>query len=149
MNAIVVLKNWARFTGEHLSRDFFLNKVVGLQCSLIIKTETPTQMFSHDVLRTPFLQNITGWLFLSKSKAQIKDLMFPLSKEVQLKRSWLSLAHLIFINCQFYYSKWRWIKWNKIKQDETWQDESNENFRIKFLQLFTYGKNMIFYLIYK
>ena len=42
----VVLKNFAKFTGEHLRRSLFFNKVADLKpTTLLKKSETPTQMF--------------------------------------------------------------------------------------------------------
>ena len=40
-----VLRNFAKFTGKHLCKSLFFNKVAGLICNFI-KKETPTQVFS-------------------------------------------------------------------------------------------------------
>ena len=40
-----VLRNFAKFTGKHLSRKLFFKKVAGLACNCI-KKESLTQMFS-------------------------------------------------------------------------------------------------------
>ena len=45
---IVALKNFANFTGKHLYRSLFLNKVAGFRNSNFIK-KTPTQVFSSAV----------------------------------------------------------------------------------------------------
>ena len=41
-----VLKNFAKFTGEHLCRNLFFNKIAGLRHVILIKEENSTQMFS-------------------------------------------------------------------------------------------------------
>ena len=53
-----VLRNFAKFTGKHLCQSLFFNKVAGLwhRCSVNFA----------NFLRTPFLQNTSGRLLLSK-----------------------------------------------------------------------------------
>ena len=43
-----VLKNLAKFTGKHLCRSLFLNKVAGLRSVTLLKKETPIQVFSYE-----------------------------------------------------------------------------------------------------
>ena len=41
-----VLRNFAKFTGKHLSQGLFFNKVSGLRSATLNKKETPAQVFS-------------------------------------------------------------------------------------------------------
>ena len=41
-----VLKNFAEFTGKHMCRSVFLNKVADLRPETLLKKETLTQVFS-------------------------------------------------------------------------------------------------------
>ena len=41
-----VLKNFFKFSGERLCRSFFFNKVAGLWTAILLKNETPAQVFS-------------------------------------------------------------------------------------------------------
>ena len=68
----VVLRNFAKFTGKHLCQSLFFNKFAGLRpqpCNFI-KKEALAQVFFPvsfaKFLRTPFLQNTSGRLFLNK-----------------------------------------------------------------------------------
>ena len=42
---IGVLKNFGKFTGKHLYREFFFNKVAGLQCATILKKTLGRSVF--------------------------------------------------------------------------------------------------------
>ena len=41
-----VLENFKKFTGKHLCRSSLLNKVAGLSPAILLKKETPAQVFS-------------------------------------------------------------------------------------------------------
>ena len=61
------LKNFAIFTGKHLCRSFFFNKVAGLRPASLLKKRLRHRCFPVNFgkfLRTPFLQNTSGWLLL-------------------------------------------------------------------------------------
>ena len=63
----VVLTNFAKFTGKHLSHSFFFNKVAGLSPATLFKKRLRHRCFPMNFakfLRTPFLQNISGRLLL-------------------------------------------------------------------------------------
>ena len=43
-----VLENFAKFTGKNLSQGLFFNKVAGLRSTILLKKETPAQLFSWE-----------------------------------------------------------------------------------------------------
>ena len=62
-----VLGNFTTFTGKHLCQGLFFNKVAGLRPAILLKKRLWHRCFSMNfakVLRTPFSQNISGWLLL-------------------------------------------------------------------------------------
>ena len=63
-----VLQNFVKFTGKHLSRSLFLNKVAD---SNFIKNETLTQVFSCEfceIFKSIFFIERLRWLFLTGHK---------------------------------------------------------------------------------
>ena len=61
-----VLKNFAKLTGKHLSRVSFLIKLLGAP-AILLKKRLWHRCFPvnfANFLRTPFLQNTSGWLLL-------------------------------------------------------------------------------------
>ena len=63
-----VLKNFTKLTWKHLCQSFFLNKVGGLRVATLLKKRlwhncSPANFAKF--LRTPFLQNTSGWLLLN------------------------------------------------------------------------------------
>ena len=63
-----VLRNFTKFTGEHLCQSLFYNNFIKKLSCNFIKKETLAQVLSCEFvkfLRAPFLQNISGWLFLN------------------------------------------------------------------------------------
>ena len=63
-----VLRNFAKFTGNHLYQSLFFSKVVGLRPATLWKKRLWHRCFSVNFakfLRTPFLQNTCGWLLLN------------------------------------------------------------------------------------
>ena len=62
-----VLENFSKFTGKHLYRSLFFNKVAGLRhrCFPVNFAKfSRTTLVAASVLTTPFLQNTAGWLLL-------------------------------------------------------------------------------------
>ena len=62
-----VLRNVTRFTGKHLCQSLFFNKVADLRPATLLKKRLWHRRFPVSFmkfLRTPFLQNTSGWLFL-------------------------------------------------------------------------------------
>ena len=63
-----VLRIFARFTGKHLCRSLFFNKVAGLRPATLLKKRLWRRCFPMNFtnfLRVPSLQNISGRLLLS------------------------------------------------------------------------------------
>ena len=63
-----VPKNFSKFTGKHLCQSLFLNKVAGLRSATLLKKWLGHKCFPVNFakfLRTPFLQNTSGWLPLN------------------------------------------------------------------------------------
>ena len=64
-----VLKNFSKFTGKHLCRSLFFNKVAGLRSSTLLKKRLWHRCFPVDFekfLRTPFFIEHLWWLLLSR-----------------------------------------------------------------------------------
>ena len=62
-----VLTNFTKFTGKHLCWSLFLNKVAGLRPTTLLKKRLWHRCFPANFakfVRTPFLQNISGWMLL-------------------------------------------------------------------------------------
>ena len=65
-----VLENFLKFTGKHLCQSLFFNKVAGLkflQAATLLKNKLWHSCFPvnfRNILRAPFLQNISGQLLL-------------------------------------------------------------------------------------
>ena len=76
-----VLRNFGKFTGKHLCQSLFFNKVVGLRPATLLKKRLWHRCFPVNFaksLRTPFLQNMSGQLLLSKmSKRRQIELVSP------------------------------------------------------------------------
>ena len=72
------LKNFAKLTGKHLCQSLFFNKVAGVTYNFVEK-ETVAQVHTcfpvnfAKFLRTPFLQNTSGRLFLT----MIRNFLHP------------------------------------------------------------------------
>ena len=65
----VLLKNFTKFTGKHLYQSLFFNKVAGLRPATLLKKRLWHRCFPVNFvkfLRTSFLHNTSGRLFLSK-----------------------------------------------------------------------------------
>ena len=65
-----VLRNFAKFTGKRLCQSLFFNKVAGLSPATLLKKRLwhrclPVKFAK--LLTTPFLQNTSGRLLLSKA----------------------------------------------------------------------------------
>ena len=70
-----VLRNFAIFIGKHLCQSLFLNKIGSLRPETLLKKRLWHRCFLlnfEKFLRTPFLQNTSGWLLLKKSTSQKK-----------------------------------------------------------------------------
>ena len=61
-----VLRNFTKFTGKHLCRSLFFNKVATLLKKRLWHRCFPVNFAKF--FRTPFLQNASGWLLLNLSK---------------------------------------------------------------------------------
>ena len=62
-----VLRNFAKFTGKHLCQSLFFNKVASFTLATLLKKRLWHRCFPVNFakfLRTPFLQNTSGRLFL-------------------------------------------------------------------------------------
>ena len=59
-------RNFANFTGKHLCKSFFLIKLQawGLRLATFLKKKLWRRCFPMNFVRTPFLQNTSGWLLL-------------------------------------------------------------------------------------
>ena len=63
----VVLRNFAKFTGKHLCKNLFFNKVAGLRYATLLEEILWHRCFPvkfAKFLRTPFLTEHLWWLFL-------------------------------------------------------------------------------------
>ena len=64
-----VLRNFAKYTGKHLSQSLFFNKVVGLRLATLLKKRPLYGCFPLNFakfLKTPFLQTTSGRLLLKR-----------------------------------------------------------------------------------
>ena len=64
-----VLRNFAKFRGKQLWQSLFFNKVAGLRPATLLKKRLWQRCFPVNFvkfLRTPFLQNTSGRLFLGR-----------------------------------------------------------------------------------
>ena len=64
-----VLRNFEKFTGKHLCQSLFFNKVAGQRPATLLKNKLWHRCFPVSFakfLRTPFLQNNSGRLFLKQ-----------------------------------------------------------------------------------
>ena len=64
-----VLRNFAKFVGNHLCQSLFFNKVAGLRATTLLKKRLWHRCFPVNFtkfLRTPFLQNTSGRLLLNR-----------------------------------------------------------------------------------
>ena len=97
-----VLRNFSKFTGKHLCRSLFFNKVAGLRPATLLKKKLLHRCFPANVgkfLRTSFLIEHPQWLLLSVGK----------TKTVKLK----PLYKLIYwIQIYFLYSQIKDVKEN-------------------------------------
>ena len=104
-----VLRNFAKFTGKHLFRRLFFNKVAVLRLQLFIKKETLTQVFSSEFCQiSPFSQNTSKRLLLvrasffflplrlnEKNKVSYKVLLFePLSSLYALTKIKINFIYI-------------------------------------------------------
>ena len=96
------LRNFSKFTGKHLCRSLFFNKVAGLRPATLLKKKLLHRCFPANVgkfLRTSFLIEHSRWLLLSVGK----------TKTVKLK----PLYKLIYwIQVYFLYSQIKVVKEN-------------------------------------
>ena len=63
-----VLRNFTKFTGKHLCRSLFFNKVTGLRSATLLKERLWPRYFPVNFakfLRTPFLKEHLWWLLLN------------------------------------------------------------------------------------
>ena len=70
-----VLRNFTKFTGKHLCQSLFFNKVADLRPATVFKKRLWHKCFPVNFvkfLRTPFLQNTSGRLLLSKVFSLLK-----------------------------------------------------------------------------
>ena len=97
-----VLRNFSKFTGKHLCRSLFFNKVAGLRPATLLKKKLLHRCFPANFgkfLRTSFLIEHPRWLLLSVGK----------TKTVKLK----PLYKLIYwIQMYFLYSQIKVVKEN-------------------------------------
>ena len=97
-----VLRDFSKFTGKHLCRSLFFNKVAGLRPATLLKKKLLHRCFPANVgkfLRTSFLIEHPRWLLLSVGK----------TKTVKLK----PLYKLIYwIQMYFLYSQIKVVKEN-------------------------------------
>ena len=81
-----VLRNFIQFTGKHLCQSLSFNKVAGLRPATLLKKKLWYRCLLVNfvkLLRTPFLQNTSGRLFLCFEHAQIfHNFLFHVSLEV-------------------------------------------------------------------
>ena len=81
-----VLRNFPKFTGKYLFQSLFFNKVAGLRPATLLKKRLWHRCFPVNFmkfLRTPFLQNTSGWLFLI---LLLKEFYVILSFNKEVKR---------------------------------------------------------------
>ena len=68
-----VLRNFTKFTGKHLYQSFFVKKETG-RLTTLLKKSLWHRCFSVNFakfLRTPFLQNTSGWLLLKVTQRRV------------------------------------------------------------------------------
>ena len=92
---IGVLKTSTKFTGKHQCQSLFFNKVAGLRSVTLLKKRLwhkclPVNFVKF--LRTPFLQNTSGWLLLD---VMSYDGITIYENNIILKRSYASLTYLL------------------------------------------------------
>ena len=66
-----VLRNFSKFTGNHLCQSLFFNKVAGLRPATLLKNRLWHKCFSVNFakfLRTPFLTEHLPWLLFSENQ---------------------------------------------------------------------------------
>ena len=74
-----VLKNFAKFTGNHLCQSLFFNKVAGLRPVTLLRMNLWHRCFPvnfEKFLRTPFWRNTSGILFLDIIFSNAKKKMY-------------------------------------------------------------------------
>ena len=65
---IGLLKDFAKFTGKHLCRSLFLNKVVGFRSAILLKKRFRNKCFPVSFVK---LNNTTKWQLLNTQNFQI------------------------------------------------------------------------------
>ena len=78
-----VLRNFAKFTGEHLCQSLFFNKVEGLKPVTLLEKKLGHKCFSVNFakfLRTPFIIELLWWLllFLAQQYVFFKHILYCL-----------------------------------------------------------------------
>ena len=93
-----VLKIFTKFTGKHLRQSLFFNKVAGLKCSASLQLYLKKRLWRScfpvnfaKLLRTPFLQNTSGWLLLI-----MLSLVIPTSSLILTILVWKNLCFTKF-----------------------------------------------------
>ena len=66
-----VLRNFAIFTGKHLCRSLFFNKVAALACKTLFKKETLAQLFSSEFCETSKNTFFTERLYATASVVKL------------------------------------------------------------------------------
>ena len=90
-----VLKNFAKFTGKHLCRSLFFNKVTGLSPAAMLIKETLVQVFSCEfckISENTFLQNTSGRLLLNFFMTKISYL-YEIKKKDKPSKNMLHENH--------------------------------------------------------
>ena len=115
-----VLRNFSKFTGKHLCRSLFFNKVAGLRPATLLKKKLLHRCFPANVgkfLRTSFLIEHPRWLLLSVGK----------TKTVKLK----PLYKLIYwIQMYFLYSQIKVVKENSSSKQRKHLKKTGCNLKI-------------------
>ena len=77
-----VLRNFARFTGNHLCQSLFFNKVAGLRPATLLKKRLWHRCFPVNFAKfliTPFLQNTSGRLILNQTLRLTKSALLKMT----------------------------------------------------------------------
>ena len=115
-----VLRNFSKFTGKHLCRSLFFNKVAGLRPATLLKKKLLHRCFPANFgkfLRTSFLIEHPRWLLLSVGK----------TKTVKLK----PLYKLIYwIQMYFLYSQIKVVKENSSSKQRKHLKKTGCNLKI-------------------
>ena len=92
----VVLRNFAKFTGDHLCQSLFFNKAAALRPATLLKKRLWHRLFPVSfakLLRTPFLTEHLRWLLLHE-----QNLEYLLERFIYLQRDLLLMTIFVGVS---------------------------------------------------